>query len=315
MSNYPDFQIDSQWVTSRRGKKNQVDPFRPYGFFVEEERTRTGTIEEVATILLVNKECPYKCLMCDLWKNTTDRTIPLGAIPEQIKYALSKLPKTEHIKLYNSGSFFDQAAIPLADYKEIARLLEGFKTVVVESRPELINENALLFNEFLKSDLEIAIGLETVHLEVLQLLNKRMSLSDFERSIRLLNKNEISSRAFILLRPPFLSEQEGIHWAKKSIDYAFEVGVNSCIIIPVRSGNGAMEELESKGYFEAPDIKSIEKVVEYGIRLKKGNVFADLWDIERFSKCNKCHNERMNRLNHINLSQVLLPVVSCSCVI
>ena len=122
MSNYPEFQIDSQWIISQRGKKNPVDPFIPYGFFVEKERTRSGIIEELATILLVNKECPYKCLMCDLWKNTTDRTIPEGAILEQIKYALSKLPKTEHIKLYNSGSFFDQAAIPLADYKEIAKL-------------------------------------------------------------------------------------------------------------------------------------------------------------------------------------------------
>ncbi len=315
MSNYPDFQIDSQWIKSKRGKKNPVDPFVPYGFFVEKERTLSGTIDEVATILLVNKECPYKCLMCDLWKNTTDETIPEGALPEQIKYALSKLPKTEHIKLYNSGSFFDQAAIPLADYKEIARLLEGFKTVVVESRPELINENALLFNKILKPDLEIAIGLETIHPEVLPLLNKKMSLDNFDSSIHFLNKSEIASRAFILLRPPFLSEEEGILWAKKSMDYAFKVGVTTCIIIPVRMGNGAMDELESKGYFEAPDIKSIEEVVEYGIRLNKGNVFADLWDIDHFSKCNKCHNERKNRLNYMNLSQVLLPTVSCSCVI
>ena len=66
--------------------------------------------------------------MCDLWKNTTDTSVDEGDIPTQIKYALDQLPKADHVKLYNSGNFFDRKAIPENDYAEIAQLLSGFKT-------------------------------------------------------------------------------------------------------------------------------------------------------------------------------------------
>ena len=62
-----------------------------------------------------------------------------------------------------------------------------------------------------------------------------------------LTETDILSRAFILLKPPFMSEQEGIYWAERSIDFAFEAGVECCTVIPVRPGNGAMEKLMDQG--------------------------------------------------------------------
>ena len=159
----------------------------------------------------------------------------------------------------------------------------------------------------------MAIGLETVHPEVLQKLNKRMKLADFERSVSFLRSNGISSRAFILLRPPFLSESEGVFWAKKSLDYAFRLGVSSCTVIPVRSGNGAMEVLAAKKYFEQPGIESLESVIEYGIGLDTGPVFADICDIELFSSCDKCFNQRKHRLTEMNLYQKKIAPVKCTC--
>ena len=310
---FPEFKIDDQWILSKRGKKNPVDPLKPYGYFVEKERTVSGTIESVATILLTNSECPFRCLMCDLWKNTTDKSVPEGAIPKQIKYALSKLPKTKHLKLYNSGSFFDTRAIPETDYKNIAGLIENFETVIVESHPSFINEKVLLFHDLIKPKLQVAIGLETVHSEILSLLNKKMTLADFKESVGFLNSNNIKSRAFILLRPPFLSEKEGIFWAKKSIDFAFNIGITSCIIIPVRDGNGAMEFLSETGNFKQPNIESLETVIDYGIQLNAGYVFADLWDIDIFSSCDKCLDNRKERLLKMNFHQKVYPPVKCTC--
>ena len=48
----------------------------------------------------------------------------------------------KHLKLYNSGSFFDGRAIPEEDYPRIASLVSHFETVIVESHPKLIGENA-----------------------------------------------------------------------------------------------------------------------------------------------------------------------------
>jgi hypothetical protein len=53
-----------------RPPRNHVDPFKPHGFFPEKERNSAGRIVSSAVILLTNKECPWRCLMCDLWKNT-----------------------------------------------------------------------------------------------------------------------------------------------------------------------------------------------------------------------------------------------------
>jgi len=313
MNDNPSFEINDRWIVSSRGKKNSVDPSRPYAWLVEKERTSSGKIEDMATVFLTNRECPYHCLMCDLWKNTTDNTVPAGAIAGQIEWALSQLPETRHIKLYNSGSFFDGRAIPVEEHARIASLLSHFDTVIVESHPRLINDKCLQFRDMLKPALHIAMGLETVHPGIIRKLNKRMTLEDFEHTVQFLNRHQIMSRAFILLRPPFLSEAEGICWAERSIDFAFGAGVECCTIIPVRAGNGAMDLLRGTGHFEPPDIVSLERVLEYGIGLRRGRVFADTWDIGLFSSCDKCLTQRTQRLTEMNLSQEIIGPVVCGC--
>jgi len=313
MDSYPSFKLDDQWIRSQRPEKNRADPFKPYAYHTEKEFYSSGRVEDVTTIFLTNRECPFNCLMCDLWKNTTDIKVPVGAIPQQIEFALNNSPKAKHLKLYNSGNFFDQQAIPIDDYPDIALIVSEFETVIVESHPKMITPGILNFRKLLKPELQIALGLETIHPEVLPLLNKRMVISDFEKAIFFLNENKITTRAFILLRPPFLSEKEGISWAKRSIEFAFKLGVECCVVIPTRKGNGAIDWLEKNKFFTSPDIDSLEKVVEFGLDLKLGRVFSDLWDIELFSNCNNCINARKTRLENMNLYQKKLPIVSCSC--
>lgn len=304
---------NDKWILANRVKKNSVDPQKPYAWLVEKERAVSGKIEDTAIIFLTNRECPFHCLMCDLWKNTTDKSVSVGTIPDQIEWALKQMPEAKHLKLYNSGSFFDKKAIPEEDYGRIASLVSSFETVIVESHPKFINERCLRFRDMIKPELHVAIGLETVHPEILQMLNKQMSLEDFSKSVKFLTQNNIKSRAFILLRPPFMSESEGIYWAKKSIDFAFNVGVECCTVIPVRAGNGAMDLLMEKGNFSLPNIHSLETVLEYGISLNAGRVFADVWDLGIFSVCEKCIDQRTGRLTDMNLSQRIPSRVTCSC--
>ena len=161
MSDHPEIIIDGKVINSLRGNKNPVDPLKPYAWLVEKERTVSGEIEDTAIIFLTNPECPFHCLMCDLWKNTTDGPAVLGAIPTQIEWALEQMPPAKHLKLYNSGSFFDQRAIPEEDYMQIASLISGFETVVVESHPKFIGGNCLKFRDMLSSELHVALGGKT----------------------------------------------------------------------------------------------------------------------------------------------------------
>jgi archaeosine synthase beta-subunit len=305
--------LSDKWIVSMRGPRNKVDPRKPYAWLVEKERTAAGKIEDTAIIFLTNRECSCKCLMCDLWKNTTETNTPTGAIPGQIEWALSQMPPARHLKLYNSGSFFDRRSIPVEDYEKIASLVSHFETVIVESHPLFINENILVFRDMLKPQLEVALGLETVNPDILFRLNKRMTLKDFSKALNFLKVNKIPSRAFILLRPPFQSEEEGIEWAEKSIEFAFNEGAGCCTVIPVRAGNGAMEYLQENGHFTKPGIRSLEQVLEYGINLGKGRVFADLWDLRLFSDCPDCLEKRTDRMNIMNHTQTVPEKISCSC--
>src|SRR5262249_28746650 len=173
-----------------------VAPHRAHAFFVAQERTRHGSIELVATVLLTNRECPFRCLMCDLWKNTTTTRVPAGAVPGQIEQALAALPAVQHVKLYNAGNFFDTQAIPPGDLPRIAELMAPFGSVIIECHPLLVGPRCLAFAERLRGELQVAMGLETVHPDVLPRLNKRMTLADFERAARFLTGHGIPVRAF-----------------------------------------------------------------------------------------------------------------------
>lgn len=301
------------WITAQRpARHEQLDPFRPHGFFLEEERAGSGQVVPSAVILLTNRECPWRCLMCDLWKNTLTHTVPAGAIAKQIEFAMSRLDAwPEQIKLYNSGSFFDAAAIPNADYPAIARCVAFAGHVIVESHPRLIGEKALRLRELLPGTLEVAMGLETIHPDVLPQLNKRFSLSDFSRAAEFLREAEIAVRAFVLVNPPFLNEEKGIEWALKSADFAFDCGASVVSLIPTRTGNGAMDRLLESGDFVPPRLVTLESAQEQVLTLQRGRVFADTWDLEQFSQCRFCLEKRRQRLHLINLTQRVQPKVAC----
>jgi archaeosine synthase beta-subunit len=303
---------DDAWILSLRGARNAVAPDRPYAALVEEERSSAGEIVPIATLFLTNRECPFRCLMCDLWRNTLEETVPAGAIAEQIQAGLAGLGPARQIKLYNSGSFFDPRAIPPGEDPKIARLVQSFERVIVESHPAFIGARCQSFRDQIEGDLEVAIGLETAHPVVLDRLNKRMTLESFSRAAGWLVERGIAVRVFILLRPPFLTEAEGLEWARRSLDFAFDAGASVCSLIPTRAGNGALDVLAARGNFAPPSLCSLEAALAYGLERNRGRVFADLWDLERFRRCEVCFPARMARLQTMNLQQTVPAPAACS---
>lgn len=302
-----------RWILAQRPPRAAVDPTRPYHFLLEDECAASGEIVSVATIFLTNRECPWRCLMCDLWKHTLTETPPAGAIPAQIDYALARLGSgARQVKLYNSGSFFDPRAIPPGDHPAIAERLRAFERVIVECHPALVGESALRFRDQLSAPLEVAMGLETIHPEVLPRLNKRMTLEDFARAAEFLRRHGLALRAFVLVKPPFLDEAEALTWAERSLDYAFDLGASVVSLIPTRPGNGALDALAASGAFSSPRLATLEAAAAYGLSQHRGRVFADVWDLEKFSDCPQCFPAREERLREMNLQQTLLPPPHCA---
>jgi radical SAM enzyme (TIGR01210 family) len=215
--------------------------------------------------------------------------------------------------LYNSGSFFDAQAIPKEDWPAIAQLTQEFERVIVESHPALIGDSVAEFVQMLGGRLEVAMGLETAHPEILQKLNKRMTLGMFEGAATMLRDMKVDLRVFVLAKPPFMSDEAASRWGKRSIDFAIQCGAGVVSVIPTRTGNGALDELARQGQFAEPSLQLLEDLADYGVGFGRARVFADLWDLRRFSKCAKCFDAREERLHRMNCAQRVLDRVQCEC--
>jgi hypothetical protein len=85
--------FSDEWILARRPQRNLVRADRPYAWLIEQEPAGDGRLVDVATLFLTNRECPFRCLMCDLWKNTLETSVAPGQIPEQIRWGLEQLSR------------------------------------------------------------------------------------------------------------------------------------------------------------------------------------------------------------------------------
>lgn len=322
---YPDSpRARDRWVLARRPARTPPDLTRPVAAFTEQERDDQGRVVTGLTVLLASRECPWRCVMCDLWKATVPGAVPPGRIPRQLDVALATAgPETRRgpLKLYNSGSFFDPGAVPPEDYPAVAARAAGFARVVVESHPALVGRRVGEFRDHLRAaaeaagqpapQLEVAMGLETAHPEVLARLNKRVTLEQFRRAADWLRQQAVTLRAFILVQPPFQPPETAVEWAVRSVRLAWDCGASVAVLIPTRGGNGALEALAAAGQFTPPRLATLEAALECSLCPERGRVFADLWDLETLADCSACFPARRVRLEQMNLRQIGLPPVLC----
>jgi archaeosine synthase beta-subunit len=262
---YPDTPAArDRFVIDLRGARPAHDPWRYQDLLIEDEPTERGDVARVGTIFLTGRECPWRCAMCDLWRFTTRGDTPAGAIPAQI-LAARELWRTRgevitRLKLYNASNFFDPRAVPASDYGLIGARVSGLDQVIVESHPSLVGDRVARLLEALDGPaLEVAMGLETVHPEALEALNKRMTAEDFARAAEELKRRGVSLRVFLLIHPPFVPADEQDVWLLRSVELAERCGAAVISLIPTRGGNGAMEALTAQKLFVEPTREDVER--------------------------------------------------------
>jgi len=313
----------NRFILDRRGPQKRHDPWRYQDLVVEDELTSSRGLAPTATVFLTGKECPWRCVMCDLWQYTTAENTPRGAIPAQIDGARRVLEMqgraVSQMKLYNASNFFDPHAVPPEDYGTIAAALADLDLAVVESHPALIGEQVDRFLDALGSSkghhtpmLEVAMGLETANPAALELLNKGVTIEQFAAAAEALRNRGVALRVFVLISPPFIAASEQERWLLDSIECAGSCGAAVISLIPTRAGNGAMEALAADGLYRPPTLTDIERSFDLALGCaQRTRVFVDVWDLERFSHCRHCFNARKQRLQTMNLTQQSTARIVC----
>lgn len=303
-------------IETLRPSRRVLSPWSKPRVSLESEPSGKGGVAFTTTVFLTGAECPFRCSMCDLWMHTTLEPTPVGAIPFQLREALREEPDggwqndatQRWLKLYNASNFFDPRAIPVEDYAEIAELCRGFDRVIVENHPRLSDERVLSFARSIDGKLEIAMGLETVHPVAMQLLNKSMTLADFETAVHFCSSHHIDVRAFVLLHPPGVERQDSVDWTWKTIDYAFENGARHVSVIPVRSGNGWVDQQSAHGQYSIPDLPLVSEFFsQVGARMGSNGdrvLIFDLWDWEKIPGGTASEREQLfQRIQRDNAKQ------------
>ncbi|MBN1803280.1 MAG: archaeosine biosynthesis radical SAM protein RaSEA [Candidatus Lokiarchaeota archaeon] len=270
---------------------------KPVSFWIREDRLHDGPGKEL-TIILRTSGCRWAlgeyggCSMCGYIQDASTMELSEFDLIKQFDYALeSKAEEIERdssdyvIKIFNSGSFFDELEInPLVRkhiYKRIAES-DKFKEVVVESRVEFVNAEILKeIRECLNDKrVEIAIGLETANDHVRNAyINKGLLLEDFKQIILMCKRFKIGIKAYLLFKPPFLTEQSAIDDCVDSIRTCIDLGVNTISINPVNIQVGSLlEQLWKQKKYRPPWFYSLFSCLKKALTaedLKKTLIVSD----------------------------------------
>ena len=115
----------------------------------------------------------------------------------------------------------------------------------------------------------------------------------------------------MLLGTPYVAAEEQIEWCLRSVEHGAEHGAEVVSIIPVRAGNGTLEELEADGEWRQTRLALLEDAFDRALESAASIVQVDVWDLQRWSECGACAPRRAARLRRMNLDGKLRPRVEC----
>ncbi|HNV94627.1 MAG: Radical SAM superfamily protein [Euryarchaeota archaeon ADurb.Bin023] len=188
-------------------------------FFYNRENIQ-GKEGKALSIILPTIGCRWRrCNMCSYFEDSpSDPSIDLfNVFVDEFNSAYDK--EIRKVKIFTSGSFLDPKEVNQDCAKKIITFLSerGIPEVTLESRPEYIKKDYLEELVGIGVQIEVAIGLESSNNRILQhSINKGFTFEDFLSASEVLKKLGIKNKAYIMIKPPFVTEKEAIHDAINS---------------------------------------------------------------------------------------------------
>ncbi len=320
----------NQAMREIRSRKDETyDPREPTRVWLDEDNTPDGVYDSL-TIILNTGGCRWAraggCTMCGYVAESVEGgTVAHEDLLAQVQVCLDH--EQEHtdeqagqIKIYTSGSFLDEREVPAETREAIAETFADRDRMVVESLPDFVDEDKT--RDFTDRGIEtdVAIGLETATDQIRHdCVNKYFDFSEFERAAFDAAEAGAGIKAYLLMKPPFLSESEAIEDMKRSIRKCG--AVENCHTVSMNPTNvqrhTMVEELYFNDGYRPPWLWSVAEVLE---STADTEVIVVSDPVGHGSdrgphNCGECDDRLQRAIKDFNLRQdsAVFEQVSCDC--
>jgi radical SAM enzyme (TIGR01210 family) len=229
---------------------------------------RGNAIIPALTIILKTRGCGWnRCLMCGYrhFRYSRDESSYGDFLRGQLSWTEERFAGQEFrlVKIFTSGSFLDPREVTPAVRAEVLARFRG-KEVIAETRPEYVTGEAVgACMEALDAgsgpvSFSVAMGLETSDDGIREkCIDKGFSFGDFVAASRTARLAGAGVKAYLLQKPPFLTEREALEDVVRSVrdtgPHADAISLNPCT---VQKGT-EVERLWRAGAYRPPYLWSV----------------------------------------------------------
>jgi archaeosine synthase beta-subunit len=260
------------------------------------------------------------CSMCGYAKDTLGRSATTEELAEQTERALSRYRGEPYVKIYTSGSFLDDREVDPASRQRLVAAFSGAaRRLLFETLPEFATpENLDPLRAAFAGELEVALGLETTDPTVLaRYVHKNAPPSEYLAAADRVRALGLRAKAYLLLKPPYLTEEESIDDVARSIAEAAP-RFDALSVNPVHIQNGTVVEwLYHRGRYRPPWLWSVVEVLRRGAE-HRGSArlvsFPTAGGLARGPhNCGTCDARVLAAIEEASLSQEFGPLADLDC--
>ena len=291
-----------------------------------------GRIYKRKKIVLAAQGCTAAtCTMCPIPNEAfygLRRVVTAEDFVQQFYTAFSAdtIDSYQLISVYNSGNWFANREIPPLARQSIYQAIacSQCEGVMVESLPQFVTPQLMeeARNHLSDKRLIVAIGLQSADDTVRNVcVNTTCTKEQFERASHLLWQYGYTARAYLMVKPPFLTEREAVTDTVESIRYVAELGYKDVSICPTRIAPYTVaSELAERGLYTPPSLWTIVDILKLAhsicdLRITCLDLDSKNSDTLYPRTCSSCTQRLLTSLQEYNLGHDLstIAALNCSC--
>ncbi len=221
-------------------------------------------------IILKTRGCTWAlaggCTMCGYANESAWAKVSDDQLVTQFEKAFSKYDGEEIVKIYTSGSFIDPKEVPpAAQDRMIAIIGKTPKKVAFESLPGFCDDESFSRLAPMVNKLEVGIGVESSNDRVLRdAVNKGHPFSALPAAAEACAKHDVSVKAYLMCKPPFLKECDALADSTQTIiDAAPHSNIVSLNPTNVQ-GRTVVDAMFRRGSYRAPWLWTLVEALRRG---------------------------------------------------